>query len=114
MKRFGNRPSNVSLATGCLLAASAVALLASGACGTSGGGSGTFSCVYEVSSTPCNSGAFGPYTAECATIDFELRDDLSPEQFCNDAYSGTDFECGGGCCVSFRFRNTHVESGACF
>ena len=72
-----------------------------------------FHCTYEERMTSCNSTSFGPWESECRTVDFELRDGLTPEGFCQEAYSGSDTECAGGCCMDFEFRNTEAHSGAC-
>ena len=91
-----------------------VLLLASmglAACGDDG--PSIFSCTFEQRKTSCGSSSFGEWEAECRTIDFELRDGLSPEQFCQNAYSGSDTECGGGCCLDFQFRATEMRSGRC-
>ncbi|MCA9608335.1 MAG: hypothetical protein KC619_22150 [Myxococcales bacterium] len=64
-----------------------------------------FYCTYESRRTSCSSSDFGPWTSECTLVDFEIRDDLTPDTFCAEAYPPTDTECAGGCCVSFEFRN---------
>ncbi len=80
-------------------------------CGDAGGGLN--SCAYEERTTSCGGGDFGPWEERCSPIDFELREGLTAESFCNSAYSGSDLECAAGCCVSFEFRNTRVVSGGC-
>ena len=81
--------------------------------GGGGGNSGTFSCTYEQRRTSCSSLSFGSWEAECSPIDFELRDDLTPEGFCQEAYTGSDTECAGACCINFEFRNTQTVAGLC-
>ena len=74
---------------------------------------GVFSCVYEGRKTSCSSSAFGPWTAACSTVDFELREGLSPEQYCQQAYPANDVHCAGSCCLSFQYRNVSMQGGAC-
>lgn len=69
-----------------------------------------FTCEFEKRTTSCSSSSFGPWEADVAIIDFELRDGLTPQGFCNEAYPANDIECGGGCCISFQFRNVSVGS----
>ena len=69
-----------------------------------------FTCLYEQRNTSCGSSEFGPWEEGSAIIDFEIRDDLTPESFCLQAYPANDIECGGGCCLSFQFRDVRVGS----
>ncbi len=69
-----------------------------------------FTCLYEKRSTSCSSGSFGSWEEGSSTIDFELKDGLSREGFCKQAYPASDIECGGSCCISFQFRNVRVGS----
>ncbi len=69
-----------------------------------------FTCLYEKRTTSCGSAAFGSWEEGSAVIDFEIRDDLTPEGFCRQTYPANDTECAGGCCISFQFRNVRVES----
>ena len=71
------------------------------------------SCHYEKSVSQCGGGNMSAFEAGCTNIDFELRDDLSPAQFCKNAYPATDTECGGGCCLNFAFRNVTHSSDSC-
>ena len=80
-----------------------------GACGDDEGVT-CFTCLYEKRTTSCSSSSFGPWESGEATIDFELKDGLTPTQFCSDAYPASDIECGGGCCIDFQFRNVSVGS----
>ena len=75
------------------------------ACGSDGVPRSDFACVYEERQTDCGGGSFGPWTSECSFVDFEIRDDLTPQAYCDQAYPASDTECGGGCCISFQFRN---------
>ena len=78
------------------------------ACGEEDEGPSCFTCLYEKRSSGCGSSGFGPWEEGSSTIDFELRDGLTPEGFCREAFPASDLECAGGCCVSFQFRNVRV------
>jgi hypothetical protein len=69
-----------------------------------------FTCQYEKRTTSCSSSSFGPWEQGTLTVDYELKDGLSPEQYCNQTYPASDIECAGGCCISFQFRNVSVGS----
>lgn len=97
-----------------LLTLALFALLITGACSSDeDGGTEVFHCSYEQRNTSCSSSKFGPWTAGCATVDFELREGLTAESFCSQAYPASDIECGGGCCISFQFRNVVSSGGPC-
>ena len=71
-----------------------------------------FRCVYEErSTTGCSGSSYGPWESGESTADTEdIRSDLTREEYCDLVYPSSDTECGGGCCVSFQFRNVRVES----
>lgn len=84
------------------------------ACSSDESGTGTFHCSFEESKTSgCGGSSFGPFIAGCSTVDFELREGLTRESFCAQAYPASDIECAGGCCVQFRFQNVVAGDGPC-
>ena len=88
-------------------------LLLAPACESEGGSGGSSACHYEVRKTSCGSSSYGDWEEGCAAIDFELRDDLTPASFCQQAYPSSDSHCAGGCCKKYQYRNVRVESGGC-
>jgi len=70
-----------------------------------------FTCEYEERTTGCNSSTFGNWEAKIYTVDFELKEGLSSESFCEQSFPSNDIECASTCCVSFQFRN--VKVGEC-
>ncbi len=72
-----------------------------------------FHCSYEESKTSCSSSTYSDWAEDCLTVDFELKEGLSKEQYCSDTFPPTDTECGGNCCISYKFRNVSVGSGPC-
>ena len=69
-----------------------------------------FSCVYEKRRTGCNSLIFRDWEQGSSTIDFELKDGLTPESFCRQTFPSSDTECSATCCINIQYRNVRVES----
>lgn len=69
-----------------------------------------FYCIYEGRSTSCTSSSFGPWLEECSYVDFEIRDDLTPDSFCDQAYPPYDSECAASCCVEYEFQNVRAST----
>lgn len=72
---------------------------------------GPLACDYEVRATSCSDSSFGPWESDCLDV-LEPRDDLTPEGWC-DLITDDTIECGGGCCLSFQYREAEGRRGTC-
>ncbi len=105
--------AKTAIGHGIIVSLVAGLLLTTLACGEGEDGVDIFSCSFEERNTACNSTIFGPWEADCATIDFELIEGLSQSDFCAQTFPPTDSETQAECTVLFEFRNVVANDGAC-
>lgn len=72
-----------------------------------------YCCSYESRHTGCGGVDWTDWVAEAFSFDLEdYRDDWDADRVCNQ-FSGSDEECGGGCCIYVEYRDTTLQRGAC-
>jgi len=88
-------------------------------CGGEGSGASggfdrsNFACKWEESKTTrCDGFGFKPYFPRCEIVDFEIRDDLTPQTFC-DLRGEDGLFCQAGCCINSRVRNMRPSNPSC-
>jgi len=85
--------------------------------GSSGFNRNNFACEWEESiTTGCNGRDYKPYGPKCEIVDFEIRDDLTPQTFCELRASEADglfCQAGSGCCISTRTRDERPVAASC-
>ncbi|MDN5216473.1 hypothetical protein QQ020_30675 [Fulvivirgaceae bacterium BMA12] len=74
-------------------------------------GPSCFKCVYEKRSTGCGGSGFGAWEEGSSEHDAStIRDDLTPQSYCDLVYPASDLACELNCCISFQFKNVVVAS----
>jgi hypothetical protein len=80
-------------------------------CGEDGGG--IYCCTYESRHTACGGGDWTAWEAEFYQFNIDdYLEDWTPERVCN-KFTGSDTECGGGCCIYVEYSNNNLSSGEC-
>ncbi len=72
---------------------------------------GPMSVTYESRSTGCNNYSWGPWEADCQTLQYP-KDGLTLDDF-EDHWSGEDDHCLSDCCITVERRNVHAFYGTC-
>ena len=76
-------------------------------------GGGVYACNYESRYTGCGGVGWSDWETECYEFNIDdYLEDWTPERVCN-KFTGTDTECGGGCCIEVQYQNTELSSGSC-
>jgi len=70
-------------------------------------------CSYEQRTTRCSGSGYTDWEQKCSAIDFELREGLSPSQYCQ-SFNGNSTVSGGGCSMTIQRRDTFLRSGGCY
>lgn len=111
---MGTRSAIASGVIGAAVLAGAlivVGLLMPTGCGPSD--DGIYACTYETRYSQCGGGNYSAWETECYEFNIDdYQEGWSPERVCN-KYTGSDVECGGGCCIYVDYRNNHLSSGHC-
>jgi hypothetical protein len=73
----------------------------------------TYSCIYESRHTGCGGKEWTEWGTECNAFNMDnYKEDWTPEKVCQ-KYSGTDTNCGGGCCIEIEYRNNQLSKSSC-
>ena len=73
----------------------------------------TYCCTYESRHTGCGGVGWSQWETEYYEFDIDdYKEGWTPEQVCN-KFTGSDTECGGGCCIEVQYRNNRLSSGGC-
>lgn len=72
-----------------------------------------YSCTYETRYSQCGGGNYSPWEQVCYEFDMDdYQDDWTPQRVCN-KFTGSDVECGGGCCIYVDYRNNVLSDDEC-
>lgn len=73
----------------------------------------SYSCTYESRHTGCGGKEWTIWVKDCVAFNMDdYKEGWTPEKVC-EKYSGTDTNCGGGCCIEIEYRNNMISKGTC-
>jgi len=75
--------------------------------------SSSYSCNYESRHTGCGGKTWTSWEKGCYAFNIDdYKEGWTPEKVCG-KFSGSDTECGGGCCIYTEYRDNEISRGGC-